>query len=277
MNDHKRIAVPDPKATYLPTLYGKARDFHSEHSILNDRWAAEAVEKLDFDFSKLAVAKGDANITLPFRAKQLDGWVQEFLDANPNAVVLNLGCGLDSRVFRLDPPATVSWYDVDLPDVVDFRRQLYPKRHDYQLIAASATDPEWLKGIPKDRPVMAVCEGLIQYLTEEEAIGFFGRIIAAFPRGQFVFDAYGKATLGFLRIVLKASKSGAVLPKWKDAVDDLPNKVPGLRLESTISFLTMPEMVPLLIHSKVQGWVYYAFLDKAEWYRNSMKHYRFEF
>ena len=79
-----------------------------------------------------------------------------------SSTVLHLGCGLDSRVFRIDPPATVRWYDVDLPDVIDLRRRLYPERHDYELIATSVTDLRWLDGIPADRPVLVVAEGLVQ-------------------------------------------------------------------------------------------------------------------
>jgi hypothetical protein len=36
--------------------------------------------------------------------------------ARPGAVVLDLGCGLDSRVFRVDPAAGHRWDDLDFPD-----------------------------------------------------------------------------------------------------------------------------------------------------------------
>ena len=41
---------------------------------------------------------------------------------HPDATVLHVGCGMDSRVFRVDPPATVQWFDVDYPDVIELRR-----------------------------------------------------------------------------------------------------------------------------------------------------------
>jgi O-methyltransferase involved in polyketide biosynthesis len=275
--DGNKIHVPNPKASYLPTLYGKAVDAEEEHSILNDVWAAEAVKRLDFDFSRLPVVQGDAKITLPWRAKQLDGWVREFLTANPEATVLNLGCGLDTRVFRIDPPPTVHWYDVDFPEVIELRKQLYPVRHDYEVVASSATDPKWLEQVPKDRPVMVVGEGFVQYLTEDEAIEFFTRIVKGFPSGQFIFDAYSKSTVRIMRIGMRIMRSGAILPRWMDEAEDLSQRVPGLRLVSKVSFLTMPEMVPSLIHSKAQGWLYYHVFDKWKWYRDAMSHFRFEF
>jgi leucine carboxyl methyltransferase len=35
--------------------------------------------------------------------------------------VLHVGCGMDSRFFRVDPPASVQWFDVDYPDVIGLR------------------------------------------------------------------------------------------------------------------------------------------------------------
>ena len=62
--------------------------------------------------------------------------------------MLHLGCGLDSRFFRLDPGPGVEWYDVDYPDVAELRRQLYPGREHYHVVAASVTDPAWLADVP---------------------------------------------------------------------------------------------------------------------------------
>jgi O-methyltransferase involved in polyketide biosynthesis len=107
----------------------KRFDNCAEKPILGDKFADEVVRHIDFDFEKLKVPKG-AEITLPMRAKHLDQWTREFLAANLVSTVLHLGCGLDSRVFRIGPPATVRWYDVDMPDVIELRRRLYPERHD---------------------------------------------------------------------------------------------------------------------------------------------------
>jgi hypothetical protein len=46
------------------------------------------------------------------------------LRANPVATVLHLGCGLDSRVFRIDPPPTVRWFDA-VPFLT--MRELFPE------------------------------------------------------------------------------------------------------------------------------------------------------
>jgi O-methyltransferase involved in polyketide biosynthesis len=45
--------------------------------------------------------------------------------AHPGAVVLDLGCGLDGRVFRVDPAAGHRWYGLGFPDVIEVKRAPY--------------------------------------------------------------------------------------------------------------------------------------------------------
>ncbi|MEU8635469.1 class I SAM-dependent methyltransferase [Amycolatopsis sp. NPDC048633] len=42
--------------------------------------------------------------------------------------MLHLGCGLDARVYRIDPPATVGWYDLDYPGIIELRQRFLPPR-----------------------------------------------------------------------------------------------------------------------------------------------------
>ena len=62
------------------------------------------------------------------RAATFDLLTNRYLADHPDATVLHVGCGMDSRVFRVNPPASVQWFDVDYPDVIDLRRQLFPER-----------------------------------------------------------------------------------------------------------------------------------------------------
>lgn len=280
----EKIHLPNERATYLPTLYGKALDSRAERPILGDTFADEVVHKIDFDFGKLRLAKG-GSITLPIRAKQLDGWAREFLAAHPSAIVLHLGCGLDSRVFRIDPPVTVHWFDVDLPDVIDLRRQLYPERHDYTLIGASVTDLSWLDMVPGDAPVLVVAEGLMMYLPEEQGVALLDRIVSQFPGGEIIFDAYSKLTERVLTWVapliarsttLSGDGEPLALPWGIDDPHKLEMQVPGLKLESVVSFLTMPELSEQLGRSRTQEAVGKR-LARLGWYRNSMLHLRYSF
>ncbi|MFD2054524.1 class I SAM-dependent methyltransferase [Mesorhizobium calcicola] len=76
--------------------------------------------------------------------------------------------GLDTRIFRVDPPPGVDWFDVDYPEVIELRRKLYPSRDHYHLVASSVTQPDWLAEVPRNRPAIVVAEGLTPYLPAHE-------------------------------------------------------------------------------------------------------------
>jgi O-methyltransferase involved in polyketide biosynthesis len=73
--------------------------------ILGDRAAAEAVDRIDYDFARLrrSVLPWGNQFLVALRATQLDAWSHERLARHPDALVLHLGCGLDTRLFRLRP------------------------------------------------------------------------------------------------------------------------------------------------------------------------------
>ncbi len=204
--------------TMLATFYAKAVDADREKPILGDRYAKEIVDRFDYDWKKTSITAA-----------------RQFLAAHPDAVVLHLGCGLDARFFRLDPGPGVEWYDIDYPDVVDLRRQLYPTRDHYQLVAASVTDPDWLADIPGGRPVLAIGEGLTMYLTQEDGTALLRRIVDRFPSGELQFDAFNRLGIKSQWSNAVVRRSGATLHWGIDGSDDIIEAIPGVRLLAWVS------------------------------------------
>lgn len=273
--DRIKVQLNNEKETLLPTLYGKAMDSAAAQPILGDRYAAEVVRHIDYDWAKLALPK-NAAVTLPMRAKHLDDWTREFLRQNANATVLHLGCGLDSRVFRVDPPAGVRWYDVDQPEVIELRKRLYPERHDYRLIATSVTEPGWLDELPHSPAVLVVAEGLVQYLTEDAGLSLFRRITEKYPKGELIFDAYSKR-MNWLVGRLPVLKDRDIHLSW--GIDDprlLERRIPGLALVADVPFLTMPELVSRLARSRLQR-ALYGLLGRTAFLRHAVRHLRYRF
>ena len=116
----EKVHLTGEKQTLLITLHAKAMESRSPDSLLKDRFADQALHRLDYDFKRLDLGP-DGAISLAMRAKAFDDWTRAFIEKHPDAIVLNLGCGLDSRVFRVDPPPEIAWFDLDFPDVIDIR------------------------------------------------------------------------------------------------------------------------------------------------------------
>jgi len=218
----------------LATFYAKALDADFENPILGDRYAKQIIERIDYDWKKTAInARNAPSVTT--RSAHFDNWARQFLAVHANCVVLHLGCGLDSRFFRLDPGPGVEWYDVDYADVAELRQQLFPTRDHYHVVAASVTDPIWLGDIPADRPVLMIGEGLTMYLTEDDGIALLRRIVQRFPSGELQFDAFNRLGIKSQWLNTVVRRSGAELHWAIDGPDDIINAVPGVRLLSWMS------------------------------------------
>lgn len=201
------VRFTEDQSTNLATLYGRALDARAAHPVLGDPTAQDAVRRIDYDFGKFKISPAEA-FSIASRGKVFDRVVREFIAAHEECTVLHLGAGMDSRVFRLDPPPTVRWFDVDFPDVIDLRAQVYPERADTTMLRASVTEPGWLEQVPADRPTLAVAEGLTMYLDPEGGRALFRRVVERFPSGEVFTDAYSK--LG-----VRMQKANAVVRRAK--------------------------------------------------------------
>jgi O-methyltransferase involved in polyketide biosynthesis len=224
-----RVDLSGAPQTMLATLYAKALDADFKEPILGDRYAKQIVERIDYDWKKTTInARRAPSVTT--RTAHFDAWAKQFLAAHPQAVVLHVGCGLDSRFFRLRPGPGVEWYDVDYPEVAALRAQLYPAAEHYHVVAASVTDPGWLADIPDDRPVLMLGEGLTMYLTEQDGTALLRRVVGHFSSGELQFDVFN--WLGIksqvLNTVVRRSESTL---RWAiNGPDDIVAAVPGVRL-----------------------------------------------
>lgn len=238
----EKAALTGAQETLLATLMARALDSRTPRPILGDTEADRVVRRIDYDFRKAGMTPTTA-AGVALRARLLDTWTREFLATEPEATVLHLACGLDTRVHRIDPGASVRWIDLDHPEVIELRDRLLPPSSaaDYRTIGASVTDEGWLAEVPADRPTVAVFEGLTMYLREEEGKALIQRIAGRFPRGQLLFDCYGTFGIRLQRFVPAVRNAGATLywgiddaraleslHEGLECVDDLPSvDLPG--------------------------------------------------
>lgn len=176
--------------TNLVTLYLRACDSRSPQPVLGDSAAADAVDRIDYDWARIhrTVRPGLNQWLVALRAARLDDWSADFLRRRPDATVLHLGCGMDTRAFRLPLTPEVRWFDIDKPDVIALRRKLYDDRDGYRMIGSSVTDTDWPAEIPADRPALIIAEGLLMYLREPQVRTLLQRLTDHFTAGELLFD-----------------------------------------------------------------------------------------
>ena len=223
------VSLTGVRETMLGTLYLRALDSRSADPILGDRMAEEAVGRIAYDFGRLRIG-GDYASAIATRARPLDEWTRAFLAEHSDATVLHLGCGLDSRVFRVDPPPGVRWFDVDYPDVVELRRRVYPERPGTRTIGSSLTDPRWLDEVPAGGPALVVAEGVLPYLPGAEVEALLRRITTRFGGGVLALDGVSRLAVRLQRLNTVVRRTGATLRWGLDDPRALERRVRGLRL-----------------------------------------------
>jgi O-methyltransferase involved in polyketide biosynthesis len=231
-----KIQFTKEKETMLMMLSGRATQSQWKNPILRDPWAEEAMRHIDYDMSKSlkgvsawGIWKEIGVTIIATRGATFDLLTRRFLAEHPDAAVLHLGCGMDSRVFRINPPASVEWYDVDYPDVIELRRQLFPAREaSYHLIGAPLTDLGWLDQVPRDRPGLLVAEGVLHYLSETDVKALLNAVAAAFPGGEMIFDICN--TMIVKRAGSNVGGTGASYKWGLDDPEDIQRLEPKLEL-----------------------------------------------
>lgn len=171
------------KTLYIP-LYGKAY-VSQRHLFLSDE-SAEAIWKKDgFPLKGKAKSKWLA-YNMGMRAAVFDQWTREKLEAYPGAVVLHLGCGLDSRVNRVLHDGH-NWYDVDFPEVIAERKKHFMETD--HMVASDVRQTQWLEEVSGSDAVV-VMEGLSMYLQMEELKQLLRDIRSRFQQVHLLMDTY---------------------------------------------------------------------------------------
>ncbi|MBG0787753.1 MAG: class I SAM-dependent methyltransferase [Anaerolineaceae bacterium] len=198
MDELGRLDFSGVEETGLLTLYSKAAESQSADPILKDPMAEAIVARIDpilqqKDGAMARQLRNRAvdprlNVHLALRSRKYDDYARAFLVQNPTGVIVNMGCGLDMRFFRIDN-GQVRFYDLDLPDVIKLKRQLCPQNDRYHLMANSVLDFGWMDQIVTDGgPVLLLAEGIFMYLPEQEVKRLVLALQTQFPESDLVCE-----------------------------------------------------------------------------------------
>ena len=134
---------------FVPML---GRIYASEYcpQILYDPKALELKKKLP---SSLPEQDGQSQYTLlasAARSANMDRYIRTFLEHRTDGVIVQLGCGLETAYYRCDNGRS-RWYAVDLPHVVEYRRELLPEPERETYLAGDAFAEDWIRSAPMCR------------------------------------------------------------------------------------------------------------------------------
>jgi O-methyltransferase involved in polyketide biosynthesis len=233
--------------TSLIPLYLHAMETQRPDALIKDEKAVELVTRLGYDFDRVRrIPMNDANrMVIILRNREIDRHVRDFLARHPDAVVVHIGCGLDSRFDRVaERNGQAEWYDLEFPQVIELRRRFIgDERERYHLLACSVLDNAWLEtvSVHRQRPFLFLAEGVFMYLREEQVKSLVLTLLDHFPGAELVFDGYSPThvwlhnfqigTLGRVADTQWGIWHGQKLEGWGD----------GIRLLDEWGFMDRPE------------------------------------
>jgi len=176
-------------STLLVPLACRAIESIRPDAILHDPHAVEAYNALggNRDFL-MGMGNIDAFVTV-MRARQFDRFARGFLSRHPGGLVVDLGCGLDTRFHRIDDGKLI-WLGVDLPEVIGLRRKVLPDSERCKTIAQSMLELSWLDEVESlNSPVIFLAEGVFPYFSTANIKPMVMEMMKRFPEAELVFDA----------------------------------------------------------------------------------------
>jgi O-methyltransferase involved in polyketide biosynthesis len=196
------------QSTLVGPLWARATYSQKYPDLLSDNQSVQLVEKVkamhpdaQAEFATMEQFINEFyGLTLLIRARIFDDAIRAFLSKFSNSTIVNIGCGLDTTFSRVDN-GRILWYDLDLPDVIEYRRQLISDSTRNIYIAKSAFDPSWLEEISSkpDNHVFCFAGGLFHYFPESDVATLVDAMARQFPTGELCFDMPSRLGIRILK------------------------------------------------------------------------------
>ncbi len=235
------------EGTMLIPLMIKANETRSKHPRIIDNKAVEIIETLEINDPSLDKFMSHEGVVA--RTILFDKEVKEYVNKHPNATCINLACGLDDRFTRVDN-GNITWYDIDLEQVTEIRREFFDDTDRRQVITASMLDDTWPTLVKTTDDVLIIMEGVLMYFEKDEVQKIFEIIGNNYPNSTIVVELMCKKSAAMSSKHDTVKNTDASFKWGVDDGEEIASMFKNLTLISDTSF-----NVEMKKHSFV-GWLF---------------------
>ncbi len=156
--------------TALMVAASRALETELEDAFVRDPFASRLAGERGLAILKALPHSGVTRFGLAIRTRFIDELLLDALAAHSIKTVLSVGCGLDTRPWRLALPPDLHWIEIDFAGILDYKDQLMSgetPRCRRERLAADVSDPEQRRSIyasTASSPTLMITEGLLLYL-----------------------------------------------------------------------------------------------------------------
>lgn len=178
--------------TCLAPLYWRAVESQRPDALIKDEKAVALVKQMKLEFSGIRqIPMTELYYVMRVMVtREMDRYARDFLSFYPEAPVVHIGCGLDSRFERVDN-GLVEWYDLDLPEVVELRRKFIGNEGQrYHLLGCSVLEEAWIEAVKihSQHPILFLAETVFVYFKKNQVKSLVLTLRDQFPGAELVFD-----------------------------------------------------------------------------------------
>lgn len=209
--------------TLLLPLACRAIESRRSDGLIHDPKAIEIVAQLAYDFARLERQRFH-HLNIGLRAREFDRVVCMFMAEHPDGVVVDIGCGLDTRFERLDN-GRVTWFNLDFPEVMALRERFFAPHPRCHTLACSVMEFAWMDRVAQHPgPYFFLAEGVFPYLAEDELKSLMLALRDRFPGAELMFDVLPALMMQMIRLHLAIRQTRAVQVRWATNDSRAPEK-----------------------------------------------------
>ena len=227
------VTLQGVEETMLIPLSIKANETLRKKPRIRDKKAVEIIQKLQIDTTKYDKFMSHEGVVA--RTILFDKALNAILKKIPDAVCVCIGCGLDARFERVDN-GKILWYDLDLPNVMEIRKQYFEQKQRVFTIAKSVFDPSWIEEVVKDKTTIFIIEGVLMYFREEQVRNLLNVLCENFPKSIFLLELSPPFLKKFGNHHDTVKNTTATFQWGIDTAKELEQYVKGLQLVEEKSF-----------------------------------------
>jgi methyltransferase (TIGR00027 family) len=166
-------AVRNVSDTALWMAVFRAQETERKDALFYDPYARQLAGERGAEIAKQV---GMPGWPIVVRTQVLDEMIQKAVEDEGFDTVLNLAAGLDTRPYRLALPTSLRWVEVDLPAMIEYKREALKdakcfcrlERHALDLADLAARRALFAKVGAAANKVLVLTEGLLIYLDPED-------------------------------------------------------------------------------------------------------------
>lgn len=178
-NTGERPLINDVSDTALWVAAYRAMESERPDALFHDPLAKILSGEKGAWIARHMSASSHTQFSVVIRTRIIDDYIREQVTAVDDGVdlVINLGAGLDARPYRLKLPPELRWIEVDFPHTIERKNELLKnetprcrlERHAVNLTDKEARRKFLTESCASARKVLVLTEGVIPYLSEDEA------------------------------------------------------------------------------------------------------------